>query len=41
MSVPFGTDEQGLPIGLQLQAPQFGDERMLRAAAGLEALARG
>ena len=41
MSVPFGADEQGLPIGLQFQAPQFGDNRMLRAAAGLEALAAG
>ncbi len=41
MSVPFGNDEQNLPIGLQFQAPQFGDDLMLRAAAGLEALARG
>ena len=41
ISVPFGADEQGLPVGLQLQAPQWADAAMLRAAAGLEALAGG
>jgi aspartyl-tRNA(Asn)/glutamyl-tRNA(Gln) amidotransferase subunit A len=39
ISVPFGTDEAGLPIGLQLQAAQWHDDRLLKAAAGLEALA--
>lgn len=39
ISVPFGKDDQGLPVGLHLQAAQWHDDRLLRAAAGLEALA--
>ena len=39
ISLPFGADAQGLPIGLQLQAAQWGEPVLLRAAAGLEALA--
>jgi aspartyl-tRNA(Asn)/glutamyl-tRNA(Gln) amidotransferase subunit A len=39
ISVPYGTAE-GLPVGLQLQAPLWADERLLAAAAALEALAR-
>jgi aspartyl-tRNA(Asn)/glutamyl-tRNA(Gln) amidotransferase subunit A len=31
MSVPCGFDEKGLPIGLQIIGPQFGEEAMLRA----------
>lgn len=38
LSVPFAKDNQGLPIGLQLQAPMWGESTLLRAAAGLEAL---
>ncbi len=38
ISVPFGSDEQGLPVGMQLQAPMWADARMLAVAAGLEAL---
>jgi len=30
ISVPFGSDGKGLPIGMQLQGPMFGDEQMLR-----------
>jgi Asp-tRNA(Asn)/Glu-tRNA(Gln) amidotransferase A subunit family amidase len=37
--VPFGADAQNLPIGLQLQAAQWDDARLLRAAAALEQLA--
>ena len=37
--VPFGSDESGLPVGMQLQAPMWADSRLLQAAAGLEALA--
>ena len=39
ISLPFGRDAKGLPIGLQLQAAQWGEPVLLRAAAGLEALA--
>jgi aspartyl-tRNA(Asn)/glutamyl-tRNA(Gln) amidotransferase subunit A len=40
ISVPFGSDERRLPVGLQLQAAQWGEPALLRAAAGLEALGR-
>jgi aspartyl-tRNA(Asn)/glutamyl-tRNA(Gln) amidotransferase subunit A len=40
ISVPFGTDEGKLPVGLQLQAAQWGEPTLLRAAAGLESLGR-
>ncbi len=39
ISVPFGSDAAGLPVGMQLQAPQWHDDRLFAAAAGLEALA--
>ncbi|HRX79717.1 MAG TPA: amidase family protein, partial [Pirellulaceae bacterium] len=32
ISVPCGISKSGLPIGLQLQAPPFEEERLLRAA---------
>jgi len=40
ISVPAGSDNQGLPIGLQLQAAQWGEAALLRAAAGIAALGR-
>ena len=37
MSLPVGLgDDTGLPVGVQLIAPQFKDENMFRAAAALE-----
>ena len=39
IAVPFGADEAGLPVGLQLQGPAWSEARLLGAAAGLEALA--
>jgi aspartyl-tRNA(Asn)/glutamyl-tRNA(Gln) amidotransferase subunit A len=36
LSVPAGTSSGGLPIGLQLLAPPFEEERLLRAARMLE-----
>lgn len=36
ISIPGGLDAQGLPLGLQLVAPAFGEETMLRGAAALE-----
>jgi aspartyl-tRNA(Asn)/glutamyl-tRNA(Gln) amidotransferase subunit A len=41
ISVPFGADAKGLPIGLQLQGAQFADDLVLRVSAGLEQLNRG
>lgn len=39
MSVPVGLGaESGLPVGVQLICPAFQDEKMLRAAAALEAV---
>jgi aspartyl-tRNA(Asn)/glutamyl-tRNA(Gln) amidotransferase subunit A len=32
LSIPCGRDEQGLPIGLQLQAPWFQEQRLLQVA---------
>jgi aspartyl-tRNA(Asn)/glutamyl-tRNA(Gln) amidotransferase subunit A len=32
ISIPCGFSRDGLPIGLQLQAPPFEEERLLRAA---------
>jgi len=37
MSVPYGTGEQGLPIGVQVLAPALGEPVMFRAARVLEA----
>jgi aspartyl-tRNA(Asn)/glutamyl-tRNA(Gln) amidotransferase subunit A len=36
ISVPCGADAGGLPVGLQLMAPAFGEETMLRAAHAFE-----
>lgn len=36
ISVPCGFDKAGLPIGMQLMAPQWGEEQMLRAAHAYE-----
>ena len=36
MSIPCGFTAAGLPIGLQLQAPPFAEERLLRAAQMFE-----
>ena len=38
MSIPCGFDREGLPIGLQLIGPAFGEEPMLRAADAFERL---
>jgi len=34
--VPAGLDPNGLPVGLQVVGPQFGEERALMAAAAIE-----
>ncbi|MEO6988349.1 MAG: Asp-tRNA(Asn)/Glu-tRNA(Gln) amidotransferase subunit GatA [Aquihabitans sp.] len=39
ISVPFGTDAAGLPIGVQVLAPALGEATMFRAAVALEAAA--
>jgi len=39
ISVPAGTDKDGLPLGLQLIGPAFGEETVLRAAGVLESAA--
>lgn len=36
ISIPCGTDQDGLPIGLQLMAPLLGESVLFRAAAALE-----
>ncbi|MGK5084145.1 Asp-tRNA(Asn)/Glu-tRNA(Gln) amidotransferase subunit GatA [Bdellovibrionota bacterium FG-1] len=36
ISVPCGQDVQGLPIGLQLMAPAFGEDRLISVAAAFE-----
>jgi len=38
VSVPFGSDELGLPVGMQLQGPMWSDGRLLSIAAALETL---
>ncbi|MDQ3569044.1 MAG: Asp-tRNA(Asn)/Glu-tRNA(Gln) amidotransferase subunit GatA [Actinomycetota bacterium] len=40
MSVPFGSGDDGLPVGVQVMAPALGEPLMFRVAAVLEA-ARG
>jgi len=35
ISVPLGTDADGMPFGAQLMAAPFGEEVLLRAAAHL------
>ena len=39
ISVPFGADDAGLPIGVQLLAPPLGEPALLRVAAAVEAAA--
>ena len=39
MSVPFAGDEGGLPIGIQVLAPSFGEGVMFKVASALEAAA--
>jgi aspartyl-tRNA(Asn)/glutamyl-tRNA(Gln) amidotransferase subunit A len=39
MSVPFGTGDDGMPVGVQVLAPGLGEVDMFRAAAALEAAA--
>ncbi len=39
MSVPFGADRAGLPVGVQVLAPGLGEVPMFRAAAAIEAAA--
>jgi aspartyl-tRNA(Asn)/glutamyl-tRNA(Gln) amidotransferase subunit A len=38
ITVPCGLTSDGLPIGLQLVGPMFGDELVLRAARAFEAV---
>jgi aspartyl-tRNA(Asn)/glutamyl-tRNA(Gln) amidotransferase subunit A len=40
MSVPFGTGEHGLPVGVQILAPTLGEPVMFRTAAALEEAAK-
>jgi aspartyl-tRNA(Asn)/glutamyl-tRNA(Gln) amidotransferase subunit A len=37
ISVPFGSDEVGLPVGVQVLAPALGEPVMFQVAAVLEA----
>jgi aspartyl-tRNA(Asn)/glutamyl-tRNA(Gln) amidotransferase subunit A len=39
MSVPFGTGDDGLPVGVQVLAPALGETVMFQVAAALEAAA--
>jgi aspartyl-tRNA(Asn)/glutamyl-tRNA(Gln) amidotransferase subunit A len=39
MSVPFGTGDDGLPVGVQVMAPSMGEPTMFRVAAAIEAAA--
>ena len=39
MSVPMGSAEHDLPVGLQIIGPRLGDQRVLRAAAAWERIA--
>jgi aspartyl-tRNA(Asn)/glutamyl-tRNA(Gln) amidotransferase subunit A len=39
MSVPFGTGDDGLPVGVQVLAPALGEVDMFKVAAALEAAA--
>ncbi len=41
MSVPFGTGQHGLPVGVQVLAPSLGEPVMLQVAAELERAAGG
>ena len=39
ISVPFGTGDDGLPVGVQVLAPALGETVLFRVAAALEASA--
>ncbi|MGH9206357.1 MAG: Asp-tRNA(Asn)/Glu-tRNA(Gln) amidotransferase subunit GatA, partial [Acidimicrobiales bacterium] len=41
MSVPFGTGEDGLPVGVQIMAPALGEEVIFRIAGQLESESGG
>ena len=41
MSVPFGTGDDGLPVGVQVLAPMLGEPLMFRAAQVIENAAGG
>ena len=41
ISVPFGVGDDGMPIGVQVLAPGFGEAVMYQVAAALESLAAG
>ncbi len=38
MSIPFGISKQGLPIGMQITAKHYDEQRMLNVAAALESV---
>ena len=40
ISIPNGTDANGLPIGLQIMAPAFGEARLLAFAQHITTLAK-
>ena len=40
ISLPCGLDSDGLPLGLQIIAPEFGEAALLRAAAAVECALR-
>ena len=39
LSVPFGTGESGLPVGVQVLAPALGEEVLFQVGSSLEAMA--
>ncbi len=39
MSVPFGTGDDGLPVGVQVLAPALAEELLFRVASAVEAAA--
>jgi aspartyl-tRNA(Asn)/glutamyl-tRNA(Gln) amidotransferase subunit A len=39
ISVPFGTGEDGLPVGVQVLAPALGEPLLFRVARAVEVLA--
>jgi aspartyl-tRNA(Asn)/glutamyl-tRNA(Gln) amidotransferase subunit A len=39
MSVPFGTGDDGMPVGVQVMAPALGEQLMFRVAQALEEVA--
>jgi aspartyl-tRNA(Asn)/glutamyl-tRNA(Gln) amidotransferase subunit A len=40
VSIPNGLDDQGMPIGIQIMAPYFGEEKMLAFANYLTELSK-